>query len=501
MSAANNKVLLIQPLNTLSLNMYPPLNLVQLGSSLMSGGYDVRVITCPTESNYMEMILMEVEDALFVGLTALTPEVPCAVEIAKNIKKRLNVPIVWGGWHATLFPEQMAASNLVDKVVIDEGDEAIIEIAELYRTHRDLNSNDGRKIIASDRKLDMNRLPCPDYSFVPNIELYINSSLPDKFLEFDTRKVRWLPYQASRGCPHRCAFCINVVTGNRHYRQKSAEKVVSEITTIVRCHAINHVKIIDDNLFVNVPWLKEIGMRLIESSLDITWDAECRVDYFNDKKVNDECLELLVKSGLNELSFGIESGSQRTLNLSKKDITPEQSLYALQKSSSFGIVNRCSFIIDMPGEDREDILRTVQLINKVRKIPKTTCGVHTYRPYPKSELCEKLLQEGLIEQPSTLEEWGNKDFIEQFTYADAKRKWQKNHALSSKVSYYQNVESGFWLRPHQISNAWVKRINNFFIRLARKRNQKFYYGLSIDRGLYTIFRKSYFKLRQMLRKV
>jgi radical SAM superfamily enzyme YgiQ (UPF0313 family) len=270
---------------------------------------------------------------------------------------------------------------------------------------------------------------------------------------------------------------------------------------MVQQYAINHIKIIDDNLFVDLLWLKEIGRRLLESNLNITWDAECRVDYFSDKKVNDESLELLVKSGLNELNFGIESGSQKTLDLSKKDITPAQSLYALEKSAEFGIVNRCSFIIDMPGEEKEDIFKTVELINRIRKIPKTTCGVHTYRPYPKSELCERLLKEGLIEQPATLEGWGDKGFVEQFTFTDARRTWQKNYRLSSKVSFYQNLESGFWLRPHQIPNIWIRKINNLFIRLAKKRNQNFFYRISLDRILYGLFRRCYFKFRQMKKVV
>jgi radical SAM superfamily enzyme YgiQ (UPF0313 family) len=499
MATDSKKILLIQPLNTLSLNMYPPLNLIQIGTGLKQKGFDVHIVTCPTESDYRERILKEAGESLFVGISVLTPEVPEAVEIARNVKKQVSVPIVWGGWHTTLFPEQTAASDLADKVIVDEGDVAIIQLAEAYSKSGDKTGNE--KIIRSEEKLNMDLLPCPDYSLVPNIEQYMNAALPDKFLEYDTRKVRWLPYQASRGCPHRCAFCINVVTDNRNYRHKKAEKVVAELKTMVQQYAINHVKIIDDNLFVNLPWLKEIGKRLIDADLNITWDAECRVDYFNDNRVNDETLELLVRSGLNELNFGIESGSQRTLNLTKKDITPEQSLYALQKSAEFGIVNRCSFIIDLPGEEKEDILKTIDLVNKIRKIPKTTCGVHTYRPYPKSELCEGLLKEGLIRQPSSFEGWGNKDFVEQFTYTDAKRKWQKNYRLSNKVSFYQNLESGFWLRSHQISIKWIRKLNEIFINFARKRNQKFFYRISLDRLFFKLFRVCYFKYCQMKKMV
>ena len=487
-----NKILLIQPRNTLSLNIYPPLNLIQIGSALQKREYEVAIVTCPSVNNYKERILKECSDVLFVGIGVLTSEVPNAIEIARMIKHNYEIPIVWGGWHSTLFPEQMALSELVDKVIVDEGDESVIQIADEYR-------NKGRKSISKNRivnntnKLDMEQLSCPDYSLVPNIELYINTPLSDKFLEFDSRKVRWLPYQASRGCPSFCTFCINVVTDNRKYRRKSAIKVVDEIETIVHTHKINHLKIIDDNLFVNTKWIKDIANRLIEKKLNITWDAECRVDYLNDKKINDECLGLFVESGLNELCFGVESGSQRTLDTIKKEITPSQSLYAIKKCSEFGIVSRCSFIIDVPGETKEDIFETVKLVNEIRKIPKTSCGVHTYRPYPKSELCDQLLESGMISQPKKFEEWSEKEFVEQFTYADAKRRWQKNFKLSSNISFYQNLESGFWLRPHQIHNKLLKVINNFFMKIGKLRNNKLYYGYTVDRYIYSLIRFSFFK--------
>lgn len=486
-----NKVVLIQPKNTLSLNIYPPLNLILIGSSLQKEGYEVRIITCPTVEHYLDVISQECSDALFAGVSILTPEVPNAIKIAEKIRQNHKIPIVWGGWHSTLFPEQIAKSNLVDKIIIDEGDISIIQVADEIKkgSYKDFNN----KIVRNTQKLNMEQLPFPDYSLVPNIELYINSSLADKFLAYDKRKVRWLPYQASRGCPGRCTFCINVVTDNRKYRHKSAEKVVDEIETIMRNHNINHLKIIDDNLFVNIEWIKNIARMLIDKNLGITWDAECRVNYFNEHMLNDECLELLVRSGLNELNFGIESGSHRTLNIMKKDITPEHSLYAVRKSSEFGIVSRCSFIIDIPGEKKEDILETVKLVNEIREIPRTTCGVHTYRPYPKSELCEELLKTGVIKQPATFEGWGKKEFVEQFTHVDAKRKWQSNFKISSKISFYQNLESGFWLRPHQIKNTWIRKINNIFMWIGKVRNRKLYFKFVIDRYIYVLFRLLYFK--------
>ncbi len=490
------KVLLIQPRNSLALNIYPPLSLIKIGTVLKERGDDVEIITVPTLSNYnyIDVIGAAVEKSDAVGITALTSELIDAIGIAKFIRKNFSVPIIWGGWHATLFPEQVAESKLSDAVIVDEGDSLITEVTDILANGVRF---EGRgKIFSNKNHIDLNLLPVPDYSLVKNLDYYMHTCLPDKFLEYDKREVRWLPYEASRGCPSNCAFCINVVTNNRVHRRKSPEKVVVEIKEIVKKYAINHLKIIDDNFFVNREWVKRIVEALIELDLNITWDAECRVDYFNDRHVNDELLRLCVKSGLNELNFGIESGSQRSLDIMKKGITPEMSLYALKKSAEYGIVNRCSFIIDIPGEDKSDIYKTVELINKVRRIPKTTCGVHTYRPYPKSELCEDLLKEGLIEEPVNFEGWVDEKYIEQFTYADAKRKWQKNYKLSSKISFYQSLESGFWLRPHQIKERLVSVMNTLFMKTAKIRNRFCFYAFPIDAYFYIKFKNSYLKWKE-----
>ncbi len=430
-----------------------------------------------------------------MGIGVLTSEMPDAIEIARAVRRECRLPIVWGGWHTTLFPEQMAKSTLVDRVVVDEGDELIVKIADHYRKNG-YREGDGCRIFRNRNKLNLDSLPMPDYGLVAEIERYINTPLTDKFLEYDKRRIRWLPYEASRGCPSNCTFCINVVTGNRLYRRKRPRKVLEEIETLVERYNINHLKIIDDNFFVDVKWVKEIARGLVERRLGLTWDAECRVNYFNDNHVNDECLELCVKSGLNELNFGIESGSQRTLDIMKKGITPEQSIRAVETASRHGIVSRCSFIIDIPGERKEDIYKTVELVNRIRQIPRTTCGVHTYRPYPRSELCEELLKSGVISQPDTMEGWADKEYIEQFTYTDAKRKWQKNYRISSKISYYQSLESGMWLKPHQVRSRTVAAINRFFMNIARLRNRKTFYGFAIDRYMYNFFKDIFYRYHQ-----
>jgi anaerobic magnesium-protoporphyrin IX monomethyl ester cyclase len=494
---SKGKVVLIQPKNTLAMNIYPPLNLIKVGSALESHGYETTIVASPLleAKEAKDVLLNECRDAFMVGIGILTTEVPDAIELARFVKEQYDLPIVWGGWHTTLFPEQMAESTLVDKVIVDEGDELIIRAAEHY-SRPNWRDDDREKIWRNENKLNLDLCPIPNYSLVPDIEYFINTPLADKFFEYDEREIRWLPYEATRGCPSRCSFCIINVTDNNQYRKRTATRVVDEIETIVNRHKINHLKIVDDNFFVNKHWVREFATELGQRQLDMTWDAECRVNYFNKKHVNDELLSLCVKSGLNELNFGVESGSQRSLDLMKKGQKPEQALDAVRTASEYGIVARCSFIIDAPGERKEDILMTTRLISEIRKIPRTTCGVHTFRPYPGSELCDEMLKNGTIKQPSSFEGWADEEVIGQFTYADAKRKWQKNYHISNKISFYQCLESGFFLRPHQIKSKFVRAVNNSFMGIARWRNENSIYYLCIDRPLYVFFKKLYYKTKQ-----
>ena len=377
----SKKILLIRPENIYHYNNYPPLNLISIGSALKEHGFCVKIINCFIEKDPLKTIYDELNDCLFVGITLLTPEVPDALKILKFVKEKSKVPIVVGGWHCTLFPEQMADSEYVDYVIAGDGEEHILALSIDLKEGK----MPGNRIFSA-RPFDINQLPVPYYSLDENIEGFITSSLQDQFVRYIPTPVRWLPYQSSRGCPSQCSFCINVVTGNTLYRKKFAEKVIQEIKEIINTYHITHLKIIDDNFFVDKMRVMKICEGILANKMKFTWDAECRCDYFNDKNIDDDLLSLAKKAGLVQLTLGIESGSQHTLEIMKKHITLEQAEYAVMKCNEIGIVARSSFMIEVPGESFEDIKKTVRFINKLRKYPYFVCGVTSFRPYPKCEL-------------------------------------------------------------------------------------------------------------------
>ena len=134
--------------------------------------------------------------------------------------------------------------------------------------------------------------------------------------------------------------------------------------------------------------------------------------------LDDETLKLCKKSGLIQLTLGIESGSPHTLKLMKKGITPEQAENAVRKCDEHKIIARSSFILEIPGETTDDIDQTISFINSLRRYPYFTCGVGTFRPYPKCELTEKLLKEGYLTEPLNFKEWTNGKIIDMYTSAE-----------------------------------------------------------------------------------
>jgi len=494
--ASEKKVLLIRPENIYSYNNYPPLNLISIGTSLKKAGFEVDIVNCAREREPLNLITQKAKDAAFIGITMVTSECCGAYNVISRVKSHLKTPVVVGGWHCTLFPEQMMENNLIDYVVVGEGEEAIFDI---YSQIGD-DGNSHNKLYGG-RKINLDNLPLPEYDLDYRIEEFMTSYLTDRFVAFEPKPPRWLPYESSRGCPSRCTFCINTVTKNNVYRKKSAAKVIDELGYIVKKYNINHVKFIDDNFFVDINRSREIAEGIMAMKLSITWDAECRCDYFNGRMLNDDTLELFKRSGLVQLTLGIESGSQKTLDILKKDIDVEQSKYTVMKCDEHKIIARSSFMIEVPGETIYDIRETIKLINYLRKYKYFSCGVTAFRPYPKCELTQGLLQKGFLVEPKSFEEWGIKQNMELYTSCEHNKPWQVHPSYSESAAYFLNIESEVRLGQHQIKSRFLKLINAIFVRMAKTRNRLGLYQLSLDKYLYKIFLTSFYKLQQKSEKL
>ena len=216
-------------------------------------------------------------------------QIKYALEFARYVRmQNPSCPLVWGGVHPTLLPEQTASNDFVDIVVRGEGELIIKDLANTLALNHPLDDvlgityaiNGAIKSNPDGKIIDLDAIPLA----LPYELLQMN-----KYPSFKSGRFH---VQTSRGCPHRCGFCYNSIFNKNRWRGKSAKRVLDEIEYILKKYP--HIKIIDpidDNVFVDEYRVKQICKGIIDRRLGIQWRANCRFDYL--ANYDKDFLELL----------------------------------------------------------------------------------------------------------------------------------------------------------------------------------------------------------------
>lgn len=311
-------------------------------------------------------ILEECENADLACFTATSPQIYHAGDLAQKIKAIK----VFGGVHPTIDPEDTFSKG-ADIVVQGEGEIAF------------------NKILNNPKKALKQRIFCEP--FIQNLDLL---PFPDReaiqqyrYLELTMQNdgMKIASIHSSRGCPYDCTFCTSKAIWGRHVRFRSAENVVSELEELVKDVGIEHLKFSDDTFTLKKQRVYEFCRLKNEQKLDVPWSANARVN-----NVDYDELKIMKESGCVELWFGVESGSQRVLDVLHKGITKEQIREAFQNSKKAGIRTRGYFMIGNETETREDITETE---NFIEELSPDIVGISINTPFPGSQRYkEKALQ-------------------------------------------------------------------------------------------------------------
>lgn len=387
-----------------------PMGILYLATWLNNHGFKCDVLNCPTDSHYLKTFNEMLDERYgndydVIGFSVMTQQVSGALRMAK-IAKRKGKITVFGGPHPTLFPAQCIDDGNIDFVVELEGEETFLELVnELSKgtegniTHiKGIYYNHDGEVYYGGRRgfIEIDRLPLIDWNL-----------LPEPIWE----ALEMVPGHTSRGCPHRCTFCINYQTKN-WWRGLSSDRVIQETEHIINKFGMSRViNFQDECFFVNKERvkaiLKEFKRRGWTKSNGFKWRTNVRADYFTKSIVDEEILQLMEETGCYRADIGGESGSQRMLDFLKKDIKVEDIKVAVSKLGKHGITPKISFMTGLPTETPDDTKATIRLIDELIRInPKTEFfGPRIYRPqYPGGELTEICHQMGW-QGPQTLEEW------------------------------------------------------------------------------------------------
>jgi anaerobic magnesium-protoporphyrin IX monomethyl ester cyclase len=417
MTQCNDRVdvVLIYPKTGMDLGstVAPPFALLTIAAPLPQKGIRVKIIDQRVDKAWAQNLRVALKQKpLCCGISTMTgTQIYFSIEAAKIIREETGgaVPIVWGGCHPTILPEQTLKSEYVDIVCVGEGDETFVELVETLQLKQPLANVKGIAyleesdyVFTGERPLlDVETLLPTPWELV-DVEAYIH---PDLYLQ-ESRRVLDVG-QTSRGCPYRCAFCCSAAIRKHKWRPMSVEKSLAIIVENVKKFRLDGIWLRDDEFYIDPKRATEICKGIIVNKLNIAWyTSGTRVSDL--LRATDEQMEILKKSGAYLVKVGAESGSNRVLKFIRKGQTVEQILAVNQKCKRFGIKTAFSLMCGFPTETFAEIDQTIDLFFRLQEEnPEASCEtIAQFTAMPGTELYDIGLQSGL-KPPERLEDWAN----------------------------------------------------------------------------------------------
>ena len=330
-----------------------PIGLYYIGALLKENQYDTEILNwhdIHKTPHKIEETLREKKPDL-IGFSIVHANRWGGVDITGIAKRILpEVKIVFGGIGTTFLWEHLLTHfKEIDFAVLGEGEYTFLNLTQCIEKGDDegikkikgiaFRSN-GKVVSAGNAEViqDIDRLP-----------------MPSKFFEFQH-------LSSSRGCPSNCTFCGSPRFWGRKVRFHSPEYFVEQLERLYR-KGITFFYISDDTFTMRRDRVIQICKMIIEKDLKITWYAISRVNF-----VDEEMLYWMRKAGCIQISYGVESGSEKVRNILNKDIKTDDIKRAFALTTKYGILARAYFIYGTPGESLETIQETIDLIHEIKPL-------------------------------------------------------------------------------------------------------------------------------------
>ena len=346
-----------------------------LTSFLKSKGHSCKILVDCEEKDFFKKVGEENPD--FITFSITTGIHQKSIETAERIKSIYpNVKTLFGGSHATFFPE-MINHDAVDIVCRGEGEDSILDLANLFDEKKDFNrienlwikqngqvyKNDVRPLIK-----ELDSYPLPDREYY--LRYKIIRDYPSK------------PIITSRGCPYSCSFCFNhslkkIYEGKGKYlRQRSVDHVFAELKEVKDNHPVRSFSFVDDSFLMRPDWVSEFLERYKE---------EISTPFFTQIRVNtvtEELVKKLAWAGCIRISIGLESGNDFIREkILKKTIKREEIIKATSLFKKHKIKFRTYNMIGSPGETIDNAFETIEL-NSLIKTDYPWASI--IQPYPRT---------------------------------------------------------------------------------------------------------------------
>jgi len=399
-------IVLLHPRSTRPKNRRFPLSVLAL-AAILEGKEEYEIVDGNIDPHPLDTIgrIAQEKPLEMLGVSVMPgPQMVQAIALSKEVRARYpKIPVVWGGYFPSLYPDAALNAPYVDVLVRSQGEDTFPELLAAVREGRDLREiagvsykdQFGLHVHTQDRPI---RSP-GDFPWMP----YHRLREPAKYIARTFLGARTAVHHASYGCPYRCKFCGVTKVALGRQKAESPERTAAILTHLQREYGIDAVQFYDNNFFLREADAAELAERI--APLKLKWWCEGRIDAL--LRYSDETMHALRRAGCEMIFLGAESGSDQRLREMDKQLTAAQILEIASRIRKFGIIPEFSFVIGNPKEPERDAREAMQFMRRIKRInPRAEIIVQHYIPTPHPDGMYGEI-DGQFSFPKSPEEWAS----------------------------------------------------------------------------------------------
>ena len=408
-------------------NHWFPFPYLYIGPFLEKAGYTVKIVDARVEKNWQEILTKELKDAFALGVTSMSGQdlIPSmeACAIARSMNHKVHV--IWGGSHASELPDEIFEAGVTDYVLRGPAEFTFPKLLDCIYLKKEIPSDIKGILMEKDGKVVGNRGINP--------ALFHYEETPGYHL-IDVEKYRSknnvVSYFKTRGCPYKCSFCA---TGNFDTSTRTLPQYHKEIRYLLETLKFKALCFRDPTFFLETKVVMDCA-ELLHKIGNIVWKGQARGTFH--RQYTFEQMKFMRKSGLTSVMFGVESGSQRMLDLMIKKVKREDYIKSAEVLNELGIEMYASFMFAMPRETIADLKETIKLIHILKKTnPNIVIQSCIYVPLPGTGMFKDAIAAG-YKPPTTLKGWASRKTTPRFKDRGDVN-WYKKDMLKEYIKIYE----------------------------------------------------------------
>jgi radical SAM superfamily enzyme YgiQ (UPF0313 family) len=410
----------------------PGMGMLILAAVARQRGYDVHLIDAKAQGTSVEEVAQRIVDLQpdYLGLSATTISVTNAGRIAAVVRARMpGLVTILGGAHVSAIPERtLAAFPSIEYGVVGEGEVSLFELLTRLENRLRVDDvpglayrRDGRICVNPRAPYidDLDALPPPAWDLLPDFPHRFQPSL------FSYPRTPVATLITSRGCPFSCTFCDRSTSG-RKGRMHGVETVVALCRMLVE-RGVRHITFLDDLFTVRKQRVVDLCHAFLEHGFTFSWSCNSHPNL-----LDFTTLQLMRRAGCWQIAYGIESGSQRVLDVVKHEVRIPRMRETLRMTRAAGIRTRGFLMLGHPTEGLDSLAETAAFL---RTVELDICQITKFTPYPGTPAYPTIGEHG-----SFVEDWERMNAMN-FVFVP--------HGLSEEIleTYFDHCYRAFYRRP------------------------------------------------------